>query len=115
MSDRQFLRASQDSGVEAPASTSPNSFHSSRIAECPPSTPPRYAATLAAIFDMASLETLAERGRIVPELADAHVRELLVFKYRLLYRVSEDAVTIVAFLRGVRDFTTWRKDQVVDE
>ena len=69
----------------------------------------------AALEAAASLETLAERGRTVPELADPQVRELLVLKYRLLYRVSNDDVTVVAFLRGVRDFATWRKDQVVDE
>jgi plasmid stabilization system protein ParE len=70
---------------------------------------------VAALDAAASLETLAERGRIVPELADSQIRELLVFKYRLLYRVSDDSVTVVAFLRGVRDFATRRKDQVVDE
>ena len=63
----------------------------------------------------ASLETLAERGRVAPELADSSIRELLVSKFRLLYRVSDDKVTVVAFLRGVRDFATWQKDQVVDE
>lgn len=70
---------------------------------------------VAALDAAASLEALAERGRIVPELADSQIRELLVFKYRLLYRVSDDRVTVVAFLRGVRDFATWRRDQVVDE
>jgi plasmid stabilization system protein ParE len=70
---------------------------------------------VAALQAAASLETLAERGRIVPELADPAIRELLVLKFRLLYRVSEDQVTIVAFLRGVRDFATWRKDQIVGE
>ena len=69
----------------------------------------------AALEAAASLETLAERGRVVPELADPQVRELLVFKYRLLYRVSDGDVTVVAFLRGVRDFATWRRDQVVGE
>jgi plasmid stabilization system protein ParE len=69
----------------------------------------------AALAAAAGLETLAERGRIVPELADSQIRELMVFKYRLLYRVSDDRVTILAFLRGVRDFATWRNDQVVDE
>ena len=63
----------------------------------------------------ASLETLAERGRVVPELGDSTLRELLVHRYRLMYRVSNDEVTVVAFLRGVRDFATWRKDQVVGE
>jgi toxin ParE1/3/4 len=70
---------------------------------------------VAALKAAASLETLAERGRIVPELASSDIRELLVFKFRLLYRVSDDRVTVVAFLRGVRDFATWRQDQVVDE
>ena len=70
---------------------------------------------VAALEAADSLETLAERGRIVPELADSHIRELLVLSFRLLYRMSNDGVTIVAFLRGVRDFATWRKDQVVDE
>jgi plasmid stabilization system protein ParE len=70
---------------------------------------------VAALKAAASLETLAERGRIVPELGDPDIRELLVFRFRLLYRVSNDRVTVVAFLRGVRDFATWRKDQIVDE
>jgi len=70
---------------------------------------------LAALAAAASLATLAEGGRIVPELADSSIRELFVFKYRLLYRVSDAGVTIVAFLRGVRDFSTWRNDQVIDE
>ena len=70
---------------------------------------------VAALDAAASLATLAQRGRIAPELADPDIRELLVFKYRLLYRVSDVDVTVVAFLRGVRDFATWRKDQVIDE
>jgi hypothetical protein len=48
----------------------------------------------------ASLATLSERGRIVPELSDPRVRELFVFKYRLMYRVEERRVVIVAFLHG---------------
>jgi plasmid stabilization system protein ParE len=43
---------------------------------------------VAALKAAASLETLAERGRIVPELGDPDIRELLVFRFRLLYRVS---------------------------
>lgn len=70
---------------------------------------------VAALAEAASLENFSERGRIVPELGDPQIRELLVLNYRLLYRVSDDHVTVVAFLRGVRDFATWRKDQVIDE
>lgn len=52
----------------------------------------------------ASLSTLAERGRIVPEVAEPAKRELIVLGYRLMYQVSETTVIIVAFVRGRRDF-----------
>jgi plasmid stabilization system protein ParE len=58
-----------------------------------------------------SLATLADRGRMVPEVGDKDVRELFVFKYRLLYRVHDDRVVVVAFLHGARDFTKWRQEQ----
>jgi toxin ParE1/3/4 len=58
-----------------------------------------------------SLETLAERGRRVPELDDPSIREIFVYRYRLLYRVLDDQVVIEAFLHGARDFATWRRVQ----
>jgi toxin ParE1/3/4 len=36
-----------------------------------------------------SLSELALRGRIVPELDDPSVREIIVRSYRVIYRVSE--------------------------
>jgi len=51
-----------------------------------------------------SLETLADRGRVVPELEDSSVREVFVYRYRLMYRVEPDAVSIVAIIHGARDF-----------
>ena len=50
-----------------------------------------------------SLERLALRGRVIPELGDPGLRELLVHRYRLIYLVLPDAVVIVAFLHGARD------------
>ena len=58
----------------------------------------------------ASLSTLAERGRVVREIGESTLRELLVFS-RLLYRVNEDRVVIQAFLHGARDFSKWRREQ----
>lgn len=65
-----------------------------------------YAATFVReVRDAArSLGTLAERGRVVPELNDPAVRELLVGRYRLIYRVTISTVQIVAFVHGARDF-----------
>jgi plasmid stabilization system protein ParE len=61
-----------------------------------------------------SLTALAERGRVVPEIGDASLRELFVYDYRLLYRVHEGRVVIRAFLHGARDFATWRREQGAD-
>ncbi len=55
----------------------------------------------------ASLSTLAERGRIVPERGDATVRELLVGRYRLLYQVADSDVIILGVLHQRRDFGRW--------
>lgn len=50
---------------------------------------PRYAAALIreARDAARSLRHLANRGRIVPEVGDPDIRELLVWSYRMLYRV----------------------------
>jgi plasmid stabilization system protein ParE len=65
-------------------------------------------AALAAAVDLA---TLSERGRVVPELNNPAIRELFVFRYRLIYRVDDRLVIVVAFLHGARDFATWRQGQ----
>ncbi len=41
----------------------------------------------AALQAAASLSTLSERGRIVPELNNPAIRETFVFRYRLMYRM----------------------------
>ncbi len=57
-----------------------------------------------------SLDTLSERGRVVPELDQPTVRELFVQRYRLLYEVTPNEVHILAFLHGARDLTRWRPE-----
>jgi len=64
-----------------------------------------------ALAAAASLSTLSERGRVVPELGDSALRELLVYDYRLIYRVRRDRIIIRAFLHGARDFSKWRRDE----
>lgn len=48
---------------------------------------------------------------MVREIGEATLRELLVYDYRMLYRVHEDRVVIRAFLHGARDFSKWRKEE----
>jgi plasmid stabilization system protein ParE len=53
-----------------------------------------------------SLSRFAERGRVVPEVGHSQLRELFVREHRMIYRVEEVRVTIVAFFHGRRDFET---------
>ncbi len=52
-----------------------------------------------------SLDVHSERGRMVPELNQPNVRQLLVQRYRLLYEVALAEVQILAFVHGARDLT----------
>ncbi len=54
-----------------------------------------------------SLDSMADRGRVVPELDDPTVRELLVGPYRLLYHIDEEEVSILGVLHQRRDFDRW--------
>ena len=51
-----------------------------------------------------SLDEFAERGRMVPELGDSSIREIFVYSYRLVYRIEDDLISILALIHGRRDF-----------
>ncbi len=51
-----------------------------------------------------SLSTLSERGRVVPELADPKVHELLIHSYRLFYEIYGNEVAVLGVLHGAREF-----------
>ena len=42
-------------------------------------------------------------GRKVPELNDDGIRELLVYSYRVIYRIDEAQVIVAAVVHGKRD------------
>ena len=57
------------------------------------------------------LSDFADMGRVVPELGDPAIREIFIKKYRLLYRVSPDGISIVAFVHGARDLSAlWERE-----
>jgi toxin ParE1/3/4 len=41
-------------------------------------------------------------GRIVPEYRNPDVRELIVFNYRVIYRVDPDSINIAGIIHGAR-------------
>jgi toxin ParE1/3/4 len=64
-----------------------------------------YAATVVRelIAAARSLRVFAERGRRVPEYDDPSVRELIVRKYRLVYRVQALRVDVLRIIHGARE------------
>ncbi len=50
------------------------------------------------------LNDFPEIGRIVPELNDQHIRELIIYSYRLICQIQGQTVEILAVIHGKRDF-----------
>jgi toxin ParE1/3/4 len=46
---------------------------------------------------------MAEQGRVVPELDEPTVRELVVGSYRVIYEIDEETVYILGLIHGARD------------
>lgn len=68
----------------------------------------RFASAL--VTAARSLAELSERGRVVPELDDPAVRELLLSRYRVVDEVFPDRVAIVRIIHASRDFlATWSR------
>jgi plasmid stabilization system protein ParE len=47
-----------------------------------------------------SLTTFAERGRMVPEYEDPTVRQIIVRRYRLIYRVKPERIEVLRIIHG---------------
>jgi plasmid stabilization system protein ParE len=50
-------------------------------------------------------------GREVPELNDPDIRELIVRKYRVIYRVESEAIKLGAVIHGARDLGKALRDR----
>jgi len=50
-----------------------------------------------------SLDVFSERGRVVPEVCEDTIRELFVKGYRLLYKLGDGFVLVLAVIHGRRD------------
>ena len=51
------------------------------------------------------LKHFPEIGRIVPEIDDPNIREIVIYSYRLIYEVISDGVQVLALIHGKRNFT----------
>jgi len=67
--------------------------------------PPAATRLVAEILDQALvLNTLPRSGRIVPELGNESIRELIHGNYRIVYRIDDDALRILTVFEGHRVF-----------
>ncbi|MBU1932076.1 type II toxin-antitoxin system RelE/ParE family toxin [Patescibacteria group bacterium] len=53
-----------------------------------------------------NLEEFPEIGRVVPEIGDENVRELIIYSYRLIYEIVPNGVQVLAIIHGRRDFSS---------
>jgi plasmid stabilization system protein ParE len=53
------------------------------------------------------LSFFSERGRVVPEIGSRAVREIFVYRFRVMYQVSAHEVRILAVFHGAMDFDRW--------
>jgi addiction module RelE/StbE family toxin len=66
----------------------------------------RYARKVAMDFVTRSetLQQFPEMGRMIPELDDPSIRELLIYSYRLIYQISSSEIEVLALVHARRDF-----------
>ncbi len=50
------------------------------------------------------LNDFPEMGRMVAELQETNIRELIIYSYRLLYEIKPKKIEILAIIHGKRDF-----------
>ena len=59
-----------------------------------------------------SFDIFAERGRLVPEISNPNIRELLIKEYRLIYNIEEQRIVILGLIHGRRDLKSlWEREQ----
>lgn len=60
--------------------------------------------TLEIIEKSEKLKFFPEIGRVVPEIGNPHIREIIVSSYRLLYEISKNKIEILALIHAKRNF-----------
>jgi addiction module RelE/StbE family toxin len=74
------------------------------IAEYIAADSPTYAGIVVkkVISQVKTLATFSRAGRKVPEFDEENIRELLVYSYRIIYRLHGNAIVIAAIIHGKR-------------
>ncbi len=64
----------------------------------------RYASLLAErlVAAVGRLELFPQSGRVVPEVGDDSLREVLYGNYRIVYRLHDEAIEVITVYHGAR-------------
>ena len=54
--------------------------------------------------ESAKLDQFPMAGRMVPEFNETNVREVFIYSYRLMYRITSKQIEVVAIIHGKRHF-----------
>lgn len=57
------------------------------------------------IVEVEKLIDFPEMGRVVPELTNKKIREIIIYSYRIVYEISEN-IEILAIIHARQDFET---------
>ena len=65
---------------------------------------PHYARVVASrlVETAESIPDFPEIGRVVPEAGDPNLRERFVYSYRLIYRLEQQRILVLAVIHGSR-------------
>ncbi len=74
---------------------------------------PRYAAlTVARLVDAVErLRRFPESGRVVPEVDDPAVREVIQGVYRIVYELRSGCIEVLTVVHGARQFPDLRRSE----
>lgn len=50
-----------------------------------------------------NLKMFSQMGRVVPEFKKHDIREILVYNYRVIYEVQNQAITVLTIIHSARD------------
>jgi addiction module RelE/StbE family toxin len=78
------------------------------IAEYISVSSPVYAEQVVAriVVRLTQAQAFPESGRQVPEARDPHIREFIESPYRLIYRIREDTIEVIAVVHGRQDLAS---------
>ena len=51
-----------------------------------------------------TLNEFPKIGRIVPEIYDENIREIIIYSYRIIYRICESKIEVLAVMHGKMNF-----------